>query len=234
MYKKLNQLRQKWFAPTCILCDADSDNSLSLCTGCQQDLPWLLHCCNHCALPLEDKKQSVCLQCQIAPPVFDAAICALHYASPVDYLVKRMKFSHQLSHTKVLGTLLAQHLMQRDIGSVDAILPVPLHKARLRKRGFNQALELTHEIRRSHDIPLLQGVRRVVNTSAQTLVKGEDRAANIRGAFAVKSGVTLPNHVVIVDDVITTGSTSNELALVLKEAGVTEVSVWAVARATSH
>jgi len=153
---------------------------------------------------------------------------------PVDYLIKRLKFGHQLSHAKVLGTLLAQHLSQQEIGGVDAILPVPLHRARLRKRGFNQALELARELSRVLDIPIFKGVKRVVNTTAQTLVKGEDRATNLSGAFAIKSGIELPRHVAIVDDVITTGSTGNELARALKQAGVANVSLWAVARATAH
>ncbi len=146
-----------------------------------------------------------------------------------------MKFGHQLSYANVLGSLLAQHLSQIERGSVDAILPVPLHKARLRKRGFNQSLELAHALRRQNDIPLLKGVQRSVNTKAQTLVKGEDsRAANIRNAFTVEEGTTLPKHVAIIDDVITTGSTSNELARLLKSLGVEAVSVWAVARATTQ
>ena len=195
----------------------------------------MLHSCRSCALPLEDRKQSHCLPCQITPPIVDNAVCALHYSSPVDYLIKRMKFGHQLSHANVQGSLLAQHLSQIERGSVDAILPVPLHKARLRKRGFNQSLELAHALRRQNDIPLLKGVQRSVNTKAQTLVKGEDsRAANIRNAFTVEEGAALPKHVAIIDDVITTGSTSNELARLLKSLGVEEVSVWAVARATTQ
>ena len=175
------------------------------------------------------------MPCQITSPIVDNAVCALHYSSPVDYLIKRMKFGHQLSHANVLGSLLAQHLSQIERGSVDAILPVPLHKARLRKRGFNQSLELAHALRRQNDIPLLKGVQRSVNTKAQTLVKGEEsRAANIRNAFTVEEGTTLPKHVAIIDDVITTGSTSNELARLLKSLGVEAVSVWAVARATTQ
>lgn len=234
MLNAFDRLRRTWLAPNCLLCDAVSDNTLSLCVACQQDLPWLLHCCQHCALPLEDKQKVVCLQCQIEPPIFDEAVCALHYSTPVDSLIKRMKFGHQLSCARVLAALLAQHLTQQDITSVDAILPVPLHKSRLRQRGFNQALELAKDLRKVHDIPLLGSVRRVVNTKAQTLVKGEDRAMNLSGAFSLTSGAELPKHVVILDDVITTGSTSNELARLLKEAGVEKVTVWAVARATAH
>jgi len=182
---------------------------------------------------MEDQQKRVCLQCQIEPPIFDEAVCALHYSTPVDYLIKRMKFGHQLSYAKVLGSLLAQHLSQMDISSVDAILPVPLHKSRLRQRGFNQALEMAKDMRKYHGLPLLTSVTRVVNTKAQTLVKGEDRALNLSGAFSIKSGVELPRHITILDDVITTGSTSNELARLLKVKGVEKVSVWAVARATA-
>ena len=234
MLKALDRLRQTWLPPNCLLCEAVSDNALSLCTACQQDLPWLLHCCQHCALPIEDQQKTLCLQCQIEPPVFDGAVCALHYSTPVDSLIKRMKFGHQLSSARVLASLLAQHLTQMDITSVDAILPVPLHKSRLRQRGFNQALELAKDLRKYHEIPLLKSVTRVVNTKAQTLVKGEDRALNLSGAFTVKPGVELPKHVAILDDVITTGSTSNELARLLKNAGVEKVTVWAVARAIAH
>ena len=234
LLKVLNKLRQLWPAPNCLLCDAVSDSELSLCMACQKDLPWLLHCCRRCAMPIEDRQKTLCLQCQIEPPVFDEAICALHYSLPVDSLIKRMKFSHQLSCARVLASLLAQHLSQLDISSVDVILPVPLHKTRLRQRGFNQALELAKDLRRYHDIPLLKGVSRIVNTKAQTLVKGQDRVQNLSGAFTIKPGSELPEHVAILDDVITTGSTSNELTRLLKNAGVKKVTVWAVARATTN
>lgn len=234
MLKAANRLRLAWLAPNCLLCDVVSDNALSLCTACQQDLPWLLHCCQQCALPLEDQQKNLCLQCQIEPPIFDEAICALHYSSPVDYLIKRMKFGHQLSCARVLASMLAQHLSQIDLSSVDAILPVPLHRSRLRKRGFNQALELAKDLRKYHKIPLIRSVKRVVNTKPQTLVKGENRALNLSGAFTVNSNAELPKHVVILDDVITTGSTSNELARLLKDAGVEKVTIWAIARATAH
>ena len=164
----------------------------------------------------------------------DSVICALHYANPVDYLIQRMKYAHQLSYAKVLGELLARHLSQTNIDKPDAILPVPLNKARLRTRGFNQTVELYRELNNHFPIPLVKGVRRVKNTSHQTQVKGDERAQNLQGAFAIESGAKLPQHVVILDDVITTGATTNTLAQLLKESGVEKVSVWAVARATER
>lgn len=224
-----SQIRQQWFAPSCVLCDAVSDDRISLCTGCQQDLPWLLHCCNQCGIPLENPQRQTCLQCELNPPAVDAVICALHYASPVDFLVKRMKFGHQLAFAKVLGELLARHLSQQSFEMPDVMLPVPLHKSRLRTRGFNQAMELCRELRTHYDLPLLKGVNRVKNTQAQTTVERDERASNLQGAFALEAGASAPRHVVIVDDVITTGATTNTLAAVLKQAGVQQVSVWAVA-----
>jgi ComF family protein len=109
---------------------------------------------------------------------------------------------------------------------------VPLHDARLRERGFNQTLEIYRELRRTLNIPLLTSVTRAHRTQAQSLLSAEQRVENIRDVFAVKAGASLPAHIAILDDVLTTGATSNELSRVLKAAGVSRVSVWAIARAT--
>ena len=230
---------QRALAPSCLLCDASCPETghagISLCADCQQDLPWILHQCHGCGLPIENTHVTQCKACGSAPWLSDRVICFLHYATPVDYLVKRMKFAHQLSAAKVLGYLFAQQLMQNTIDVPDAILPVPLHKKRLRARGFNQALELYREINKHVPIPLLKGVERVVYTDAQTLIKGDERAKNLQGAFRVDlTASNIPKHVVILDDVVTTGATSNELSKSLKAAGVEKVTVWAIARATPH
>ena len=232
----IRNLLQRLFAPSCLLCDASCSETgnagISLCTACQQDLPWILHSCNGCGLPIENTNLQHCSSCQKRPWLSDRVICFLHYASPVDYLIKKMKFGHKLSAAKVLGRLMSQQIVQSDLELPDAILPVPLHKKRLRTRGFNQAQELYREINKNVAIPLLKGVERTIYTEAQTLVKGDERAKNLKGVFSVKLGTTVPKHVVILDDVVTTGATTNELSKVLKAAGVKKVTVWAVARAT--
>lgn len=225
---------KQWFAPSCALCDAVSDDEISLCTGCQQDLPWLLHACQRCGIPIENPQQLVCLTCELNPPLVDSVICALHYATPVDFLIKRMKFGHQLSYAKVLGVLLSRHLSQLNADIPDAVMPVPLHKARLRTRGFNQTLELYRTLNQQSPLVLFDQVKRIKNTKHQTQVKGDQREQNLQGAFETKAGVSVPRHIVILDDVITTGATTNTLARLLKEAGAETVSVWAVARATSR
>lgn len=225
---------KQWFAPSCVLCDAISDDGISLCTACQQDLPWLLHTCRDCGIPIENPQQTVCLNCELHPVIVDSVTCALHYASPVDHLITRMKYANQLANANVLGTLLARHLSQLALDMPDAIVPVPLHKARLRTRGFNQTHELYRAMNKHLPVPLFKGLKRIKNTKHQTMVKGEEREENLRGAFELTEGVKLPRHIVILDDVITTGATTNTIAQLLKDAGVEKVSVWAVARATAR
>lgn len=115
-----------------------------------------------------------------------------------------------------------------------ALLAVPLHTGRLRQRGCNQALELAKPLARAFGLPLpVQGLHRVRATLAQSELDAGARRRNVRGAFAVSRGARLPDHVAVVDDVMTTGSTLAECARMLKRSGVQRVDVWALARAPS-
>jgi ComF family protein len=113
----------------------------------------------------------------------------------------------------------------------EALIPVPLHPNRLRERGFNQALELARPIASQLNIPLAADLcRRVRATPNQTQLAANKRRSNVRRAFEIKTQ-KLPGHVAIIDDVITTGSTVEELAYRLNRAGVKQVEVWSLARA---
>lgn len=144
-----------------------------------------------------------------------------------------MKFQQQLSSAAILAALLRSEIIQKnpDIILPDALLPVPLHKSRLAKRGFNQSLEISRNIAKEKKIPLLLNtVERVKNTDAQTHLNKQQRLKNVKGCFKVIEA-PLAKHIVIIDDVITTGATTNELARILKAAGVDKVGVWSIARA---
>jgi ComF family protein len=113
-----------------------------------------------------------------------------------------------------------------------ALIPVPLHAGRLRERGYNQALELAKPLARAFGIELRNDVlARTRATSAQSNLDADARHRNLRGAFAVAPNTTLPAHVALFDDVMTTGTTLRECARTLVSAGVERVDVWAVARA---
>ena len=143
---------------------------------------------------------------------------------------ERYKFGGDLAAGRVLATLW-QHEPQ-PLALPEAVVVVPLHTGRLRQRGYNQALELAKPLARAFDVALhVDVLRRVRPTQAQTELDARARRRNVRGAFALASDVTLPAHVAVLDDVMTTGATLAECARVLKRAGVQTVDVWALARA---
>jgi ComF family protein len=217
---------------TCILCQAQSKRPLDLCFDCEQDLPMLGNCCQQCAMPLETNHSLLtCGQCLQTPPDFDRIIALFPYQMPIARLINDLKFQQRLANANVLGTLFAKRLATHYSSSTlpELIIPVPLHKERLKERGYNQALELARPISRILDIPInYQLCQRIRNTEHQTVVGALERRKNLRGAFfTVKS---VPAHVAIIDDVLTTGSTVNELAKCLRTAGATQIDIWTIAR----
>jgi ComF family protein len=169
------------------------------------------------------------------PPHFDLAFCPWQYAYPVDHLVRGLKYRGAVACGRVLGELMARRIqLSRSDRMPEALLPVPLAPQRFRVRGYNQAIELARWIGRRLDIPLQADVAvRTRETQEQAGLDAKGRRRNIRGAFALGAPLQF-RHVAIVDDVITTGSTTNELARMLKRAGAKHVEVWAAARAGKH
>ncbi len=219
----------------CLLCGAQGQPGLDLCPACQTDLPWLGPACPRCALPLPPHHSGLCGQCLQAPPPQDASIAALLYDTPLPFLISGLKFHSRLAHARLLGQLLAGRLLHQprtDLPQV--LLPVPLHKSRLRERGFNQALEIARVVARElHlDIDTTTCIRRHP-TSAQSELDATARRRNLRKAFALNQ-TTGYQHVAIVDDVLTTGVTVAELARTLKCAGVKRVEVWSVVRTAKN
>ena len=215
----------------CLLCGAAGADGIDLCADCAAELPRNRSCCMRCALPLA-APAPCCGECQRRAPPWEAAWAPFRYGWPLDRLESRYKFGADLAAGRVLSTL-----WQREpcpIEPPQLLLTVPLHLGRLRERGYNQALELARPLARSLDVPLRHDVlQRVRRTDAQTELDALGRRRNVRGAFALRTGVALPPHVAILDDVMTTGATLAECARVLRRAGVSRVDVWALARAPS-
>ncbi|GAB6041709.1 hypothetical protein JCM17961_23840 [Endothiovibrio diazotrophicus] len=155
----------------------------------------------------------------------------MRYASPVDRLVQRFKFNGGLVDGRLLAHLLIDGAVARETARPELILPVPLHPARLRRRGFNQSLELARPLAEALAIPVDFALcARIRNTAVQSQLPAKARRANVRGAFALR-GPLPAAHVALVDDVLTTGHTAAELARLLKGAGAERVEVWTLARA---
>jgi len=201
------------FPPRCCLCGFKGASlDLDLCRFCRADLPW-------------NTEQA------------GGELFAFRFEHPVDDLIRRLKYQGVLANARVLGVLLAQAARQRGAPLPRLLVPVPLHIARLRERGFNQAAALARYAGRMLDIPSARhAIRRIRDTPSQTALDMTERHRNVRGAFALHGARALrrllaADHVAIVDDVVTTGSTVQELRGVLLGAGVRQVEVWAVARA---
>ena len=158
----------------------------------------------------------------------------LRYRSPVSELIRGLKFGGRLYVARLLGGLMAERLAARGTAVPERIIPVPLHPRRQRQRGFNQALELARPIARRLGAVLDHDTcRRTRNTRAQSELGARQRRTNVRGAFAA-TGRLEARHVAVVDDVITTGHTTDELARLLKTHGAERVEVWAAARAVAR
>ncbi|TAN05703.1 MAG: ComF family protein [Rhodanobacteraceae bacterium] len=213
----------------CLLCGARGQGALSLCADCAGDLPVNAVCCPRCALPLA-APAPLCGRCVRRLPPWDAAWAPFRYEWPLAQLEARFKFAADLAAGHTLAA--AWMVSPQPAELPQAIVPVPLHRARLRRRGYNQALELARPLARHFGVPLLRDVlRRPRATAAQTELDAVARRRNVRGAFVLAGNASLPDHVAVLDDVFTTGATLGECVRVLKRAGVARVDVWALARA---
>ena len=221
---------------SCVLCDSSVSRAISLCESCENDLPTLKNACKQCGLPLSAAKENnvVCGHCLQTSTSIDYTLCLYHYQAPMDYLITTLKYKQQLSHAAILGHLLLDQLKHQSLEDLpDCIIPVPLHKNRLVKRGFNQSLEIVRPVSKYFDIPIdVKSIFRKKQTLAQTDLNAVQRKKNVKGCFEIPTKDSLNyHHVVIVDDVVTTGSTINEMAKQLKRSGVQKVGVWSIARA---
>jgi ComF family protein len=213
------------FGGSCFLCRGAAGGLL--CAACDAELPRLEGPrCPRCALAAPAGE--VCGRCLAQGPAYDATEAALDYKFPADVLIQALKFRGELALAPLLGALLAARVARG--AAVDYVLPVPLAAARLRTRGFNQALEIARPVARATGARLEPGLAaRSRDTAAQTELPLAARARNVRGAFRCER--SLEGAVVaLVDDVMTTGATLDELAATLKRAGAARVVNWVVAR----
>jgi ComF family protein len=223
--------------PRCLVCREPGAAGQDLCAACTIALFWNRHACTRCALPLAGEKSSpseqavpVCGACLRRPPPLHAVHAAFVYAFPVDRLLPRFKFHRDLA----AGRLLVQRMAEAfaPLPRPDALLPVPLHRGRLRARGYDQALELARPLGRRLDLPVLEdALVRQRATVQQSRLDARQRQRNLRGAFALSHANALPAHVALVDDVMTTGATLHAAAAALRRAGVLRVDAWVAARA---
>ena len=153
------------------------------------------------------------------------------YLYPVDQMVKKLKYQVRLDLVRSLTRPLIERIQREGVEPPDCLVPTPLHRARQRHRGFNQAREIARALAQKLCLPVNdQLVRRHKDTAQQYRLRSEQRKKNVKGAFSILKPISY-KRIAIVDDVLTSGATVNELARLLKGHGVEHVQVWCVARA---
>jgi len=219
----------------CQLCGNPANG---LCGACLAALPRNRHHCQRCALPLPEATPPgvSCAHCQRRPPDFAGVVAPLLYASPVDTLIAQLKYHGRLTLAGPLADCLVSEIRcpdARPAGLPQALVPVPMHASRLRQRGFNHAAELARTVGRRLGIRVeYRLLERTLATRPQQGLSRGERSSNLRRAFTARGPA--PAHVAIIDDVVTTGSTAQQLARVLRDNGAATVEVWAVARTPSR
>ncbi len=219
------------FPPSCILCGKAGFEGMDVCQHCFDELPrnnWYCSVCGQ-AYNAQVNHLQICGRCSQEKPAFDQVFAPYRYHAPMSYLVSALKFGAQYKNARLLAMLLTQAMSDQDLRP-QCFIPVPLHAARYRQRGFNQSLEITKQLSSIHNIELQAHVcKRVKNTPQQSHLNAKQRKKNLINAFSVEPVEF--RHIALVDDVMTTGSTVNALAKAFKKTGVERVDVWVCARA---
>lgn len=222
----------------CMLCGRHSGPHF-LCASCETALPELPKAhCPVCAQPLpglDDSASLPCGRCLAKPPCFDATMARYVYEFPIDEVIQALKYRHHLASAHFLGNALIDAIANPlPHGKPDVIIAVPLSAERLAERGFNQSLEIAKPLARHLGVAINTGaLQRVRHTLPQVQLPWKERAKNIRHAFVSTQRVD-GQHVWVVDDVMTTGATLNEIAVALKAGGAARVTNLVVARAVKR
>ncbi len=227
------------YPPACVRCAISLPHGAYLCGPCQEETPrieppFCEKCSRHFDGAIPGDVPFVCGDCQESDFAFACAVSARRHAKLPQDLVVRFKYGHEYYLRRPLADWLAEAFRddaRLTAQPVDALVPVPLHPRRERERTFNQAAVLARLLARRVALPVWPALRRVRYTEKQAALARSQRLENLRGAFApARRWSVIGAHLLLVDDVFTTGATVNECARVLRRAGAASVRVLTVTR----
>lgn len=225
-------MQQIWASP-CLLCGEHTKAASGVCLPCRQDLPWHnADVCQRCALPLPNSTTTLCGQCINLAPAFTHTHAVFRYAFPINKILQAYKYQERLTIAQFFAHSCLETQSRPSLASY--LIPMPLHPSRLQSRGFNQSLEIARQLSRAWDIPLdKHSCHRIKNTPPQASLTLKARVKNVTNAFACR-GNFHGQHVLVIDDVMTTGASLNELSKTLLNAGAASVSGLVMARTIPH
>lgn len=223
--------------PVCHICHSfiPDAGELHICGSCLGRLQLVSPpLCTLCGIPFSGAGDNHrCGACTVEPPHFDAARAHFLYEDPIRELIHSFKYTRSIHRRLPLALLALEGI--RPIAAAcnpDMVVPVPLHRSRLRERGFNQAILLGGIVSQRLALPMVaDALMRTRATEAQIKLSATERRTNVKGAFSVKKPVQVAGKkILLLDDVMTTGSTMNECAKELKKAGAAAVFAVTIAR----
>lgn len=223
---KLLDLIQHYWPGQCLLCYGPSQEGRDLCLGCQRELPWVQQACSRCGLALQSETCQACLK---NPPSWDAIYPVWHYGFPLNRLLNAWKHQGRAEAGRCLSQLWLEW-QQLPPALPDCLIPVPLHWTRRWWRGFDQAQILSQQWSGALGLRQNNLIKRHRRTPAQQTLSARQRRINLEGAFSLQRKQSVPKHIALVDDVVTTGSTVSVLCRLLREAGCQRIDIWCLAR----
>lgn len=201
-----------------------------ICAECLADLPALGAACSRCGIPTPEPVP-VCGRCMVSPASADRTVTAFQYRYPLNALIKQLKYKQKIRLVTPLARRLANRVLSNTGLLPEVMVPVPLHYRRQYRRGYNQAIVICQALTEILGVPADPHlISRRRHTLPMFSLTASQRKRNIAGVFSLRGDCTY-RSVAIVDDVITSGATVNELASVLRQAGVSRIEFWALARA---
>lgn len=215
--------------PRCASCGSIVDQAHSFCAGCWKQIDFLVGGCERCGLPLQATESELCASCLARPPRIDRMRSAVAYNNHSRNIPLRLKYGRKVALAKMMARFMAPLVDGDPARSI--FIPVPLHRSRLWRRGFNQAAIMAREMTRRTGIATdVTSLRRVKRTPPLKGLTPIQRRKTVAGAFRLSAHASVQGtNVILIDDVLTTGSTANACARVLKRAGASRVELitWA-------
>lgn len=206
-----------------------------VCDTCSMSIaPLLQPICVKCGCPdARIKTENICANCPPGKTWFARARGVAAFSGVAQVVVARLKYHRRIEYAALMAEAIGESYAKDNGGGADVVVPVPLHSSRRRERGFNQSALIARHFAEFHGIPVTEkALLRIKPTPSQTRMKKRQRRENVSGAFSCRRPAEIAGRrVLLIDDVYTTGSTVNECAKVLMEAGAESVQVLSYARA---
>lgn len=227
----LNRLSFALFPGICRLCGDKTHRHMELCQACETELPRIIHPCPNCSLPgIASWQQARCGACLTNRPDFASCIAPFRYEAAIRHLHHRFKFRQDIAAGQLLADLLGDCIKQRQPPRPDLLIPVPMHWHRRLVRGFNQAELICQALAMRLRLQTSEALQRIRSGLPQQDLSRTARATNVAGAFQTQGARIAGRHLVLVDDILTTGATVASATKALLAAGAARVDVWCLAR----